>query len=340
MESLKKIIGMVFAVLFILTAVPALILFNFDRRAFTAQTYQKAFAKDDFYGKLPIVMAEAMTSTSTDQSQFPIVMRGMNQRAWEAFFRTLLPQETLKVMGNDVLSSTFAYLNMQTDSVQLSLTPLKTSMVSDSGVQAVFALLNTQADCTLEQIFQMTINLLTNGEMQFCKPPAELYPMLTPAIQGQMKIVTLAIPDQFTLINAPPENDPRIKLQTARLIMRLSPILPLLFLLMMTIFTVTSLKSWLNWWSIPFTVTGVLTGLMSLIGAPIFGTVFQRILVNRMPAFLPVILLDYTSDLASAMLKAILSPVLWQGMMIALIGLIMALTSYFIKSNKSISFGK
>jgi hypothetical protein len=43
---------------------------------------------------------------------FPIVvMRGMGRDAWDAFFRALLPPEVLQVMGNDVLNSTFAYLD-------------------------------------------------------------------------------------------------------------------------------------------------------------------------------------------------------------------------------------
>jgi hypothetical protein len=331
MDSLKKFIRIIFAILFISTAVPALIFFNFDRRAFTAETYQKAFANADFYNKLPSAMAETMLSTSTDASQLPVVMRGMNQQAWEAFFREILPQETLKVMGDDVLNSTFAYLNLQTNSVQLSLIPLKINMTSGTGVQAVYTLLNTQADCTFEQIAQMAINLLTKNEMQFCKPPAELYPMLTPAIQGQMQVATLVVPDQLTLLTAPLQNDPRQKLQTARMAMRLSPILPLAFLLLMTIFTVNSLKSWLSWWGIPLSITGVLASLMSLGGAPIFGAIIQRILMNRMPAFLPAILLGYTSDLAPAMLQALLRPVLWQGLVIALIGSIMMAGSYFIK---------
>jgi hypothetical protein len=54
-----------------------------------------------------------------------------------------------------------------------------------------------------------------------------------------------------------------------------------------------------------------------------------------MPAFLPTILLDYASDLASAMLQALLNPVLWQGLVIAFIGLIMAAGSYFIKGNST-----
>jgi hypothetical protein len=335
MSSPKKIIGIVFAVLFVFTAVPALIFFNFDRRAFTAETYQKAFVNSDFYGKLPVVLAETMVSGGTDQSKLPVVMRGMSQEAWEGFFRTLLPQETLEMMSADVLNSTFAYLNMRSDSVQLSLVPLKASMVGDTGVAAVYTLLDSQPDCTFMQIAQMTIDLLAGSEMQFCKPPAELYSMLTPVIQGQMQFAVSAVPDQITLISKPPANDPRVKLRVLRMGMRLSPIIPLVFLLLMTIFTVNSLKSWLIWWGIPLFITGILASLLSLSGAPIFGVILQRILVSRMPDFLPAILLDYTNDLASAMLQAWLNPVLWQGLGIALIGLIMTISSYFIKEKST-----
>ena len=334
MDILKKILGFIFAILFISTAVPALFLFNFDRRAFTAELYQKTFAREDFYDKLPAVMAEAVITTTADQNQFPIVLRGMSQDGWEAFFRTVLPQETLKAMGDDILSSTFAYLNRKTDSVQLSLSPLKVSMISDTGVQAVFTLLKTQPDCTLLQIGQMTLNLFTKSELQLCNPPEETVPLLTPVVQGQMQVVSLAIPDQITLISAPLENDPRVKLQTARIVMRFSPIIPLAFLMLMTIFAVNSLKSWLGWWGFPFFITGGVASVMSLSGAPIFGAVLERILINRMPEYLPTILLDYTSDLAAAMLKALLNPVLWQGLVIALVGFVMALASFFIKSNQ------
>ncbi|MCE9646235.1 MAG: hypothetical protein K8S20_09575 [Chloroflexi bacterium] len=333
MDTLKKIIGTIFAILFILTAVFALILFNFDRKGFTAATYQKAFARDDFYNRLPAVMAEAVATGNTGPGQFPIAGGGMSQAAWEAFFRTLLPPETLQVMGDDILSSTFNYLNMKTDSVQLSLTPLKLSIVTDTGVQAVFSLLKTQPDCTLLQVGQMTVDMLTQSQIQFCNPPEAMIPLLTPVVQGQLQFTAAAIPDTFTLVSAPAENDPRDRLQTLRLIMRLSPILPLAFLLLMTLFTVKSLKSWLNWWGVPFFITGGLASLMSWSGAPIFGRLFERILVNRMPAYLPAILLDYASDLAAAMLNALLRPVLWQGIALTLIGLLMASSSFFIGRN-------
>jgi hypothetical protein len=156
---------------------------------------------------------------------------------------------------------------------------------------------------------------------------------LTPVIQGQMQMTTLAIPDQFTIIKTP-QNDPRPRLQNARRLMRLSPLLPLGLLLLMTLLAVNSLKSWLNWWGIPFVLTGSLASLMSLSGAPMTGAIFQQILVNRMPAFLPAILLDYTGNLASAMVQTLLDPVLFQGLALALIGFGMVAGAFFIKANK------
>jgi len=255
----------------------------------------------------------------------------MSQEAWEGYFRAMLPQETLKTLGDETLNSVFAYLTMQTDSVQISLAPFKANMVSDTGVQAVYTLLSTQPACTLEQIAQATMNLFNNSEIQFCNPPAELIPLLTPIIQGQMQAATLAIPNQLTLLSAPPQNDPRQKLQTVRMIMRLSPILPLVFLLLMTIFTVNSLKSWLSWWGVPLFITGGLTAFLGLVGASVFGTIFQELLASRIPSFLPALLLDSANALATAMLQALFIPILWQGLGIAVIGFGMAVGGYFIR---------
>ncbi len=332
METFKKILATIFAILFIITAIAALIFFNFDRKAFTAETYQKGFAKADFYNQLPAIIAQAMAST-TNEEQLPIVMRGMSTQAWDEFFRSLLPQDVLKEMGDDALNSTFSYLNMQTDSAELSLQPLKTSIVSESGAQAVFTLLKSLPDCTLRQIGQITIDLFSSSEIQFCNPPEDLYPLLTPIVQGQMQMAALAIPDQFTIVSAPPENDPRQKLQTARMLMRLSPLLPLGLLLLMTIIVVNSLKSWLEWWGFPFIITGGLVSLMGFSGAPVIGVIFQRILVNRMPAFLPAIILDYAGNLASAMVQALLNPILFQGIFLVVIGVVMVAGVYFAKTN-------
>jgi len=72
METLRKSIAVFCAITFIFAGVAALFLFNFDQRAFTAETYQQAFAREDFYNKLPAIMADSMVSSGADQNQFPI----------------------------------------------------------------------------------------------------------------------------------------------------------------------------------------------------------------------------------------------------------------------------
>lgn len=334
MNNFRKLIAIFCGTSFVITAVMALLFFNFDRRAFTAETYQQAFAREDFYNKIPSLMAQAIVSSGTDTSQLPLVMQGMSVEAWEGFIRVLLPPDVLKVIGDDLLNSTFAYFNLQSDSVQVNLSPIKTSMMSDSGTQAVLSLLATQPDCTLLQVGQMTINLLSGGQIEFCNPPAELMPLVTPVIQGQMQFSAAIIPDQLTLLTAPPQNDPRQRLQAIRFFLRLSPILPLLFLFGLTIFAVRSLKDWLIWWGIPLGLTGFIAFVMGLLGAPILGAVLEKLLAARLPNYLPVFLVDLTGDLAAAMVRALLNPVLWQGLILAIIGGGMFAAGYFIHIKK------
>ncbi|HRQ25146.1 MAG TPA: hypothetical protein PLF42_17090 [Anaerolineales bacterium] len=331
METLRKSIAAFCAISFIFTGIASLFLFNFDQRAFTAETYQRAFARGDFYNKLPAVMADAVTSYGTDQSGFPIVMQGMGRDAWESFFRALLPLEVLQAMGDDVLNSTFAYFNRETDTVLLNLAPLKASLVSENGVQAVMSLLGTLPACDLIQIGQMTLNLFSGGQIELCNPPAELYPVLTPVIKGQLQFTAAVIPDQIAIVSAPPQNDPRQRLETARLFMRISPLLPISLLLGILIFGVRSLHGWLNWWGIPLALTGGVAFVMALLGGPVFGEIFQRILLAQMPNYLPGILSDYAGDLASAMVQALLSPVMWQGLALAFFGAGMAGAGYLLK---------
>jgi hypothetical protein len=331
MENLRKSIAAFCAISFIATAVIAIFLFNLDRRAFTAETYQRAFAREDFYNKLPSVMAEAVTASTADQSQFPVIMRGMGRDAWEAFFRTLLPAETLRVMGDGAMNSMIAYLTMETNTAQLNLAPLKASLAGEAGTQAVFSLLGTLPACDLFQIGQMTLNLFSGGKIELCNPPADLQPILIPVIQGQMQFMSAAIPDQVVIASAPPQNDPRQRLETARLLMRISPLLPLAFLLGILIFGVRSLKGWLNWWGIPLAITGGLAFVMALLGGPIIGRILQGVLAAQMPNYLPVLLLDYTGDLASAMVQTLLSPVIWQGLILSFLGAGMVGAGYFLR---------
>lgn len=334
LETLRKSIAAFCAISFVFAAVPALFLFNFDQRAFTAETYQRAFARGDFYNKLPAMMAEAITSSDADQSGFPRVMQGMDREAWEGFFRALLPPETLQAMGDDALNSTFAYFNRETDAALLDLAPLKARLASETGVQAVMSLLGALPACDLFQIGQMTLNLFSSGQIELCNPPAELHPLITPIVQAQLQFTASVLPNQVVIISAPPQNDPRERLATARLLMRFSPLLPLSLLLGVLIFGVRSIRDWMFWWGIPLAVTGGIAFATALLGGPVFGEIFQRILLAQMPKFLPAILSDYAGDLASAMVGALFRPVMWQGLALAFFGAGMTGAGYLLKMKR------
>lgn len=323
MKNFKTIVEISLSALFVLSAVFALIFFNFERKAFKAETYQKVFASQDFYNRIPTLLAETIISSSTDTSQFPLTMQGMTIQAWEDFFRTLLPPESLKAVGDSVLNSVFSYLNQESDSVTISLQPIKASMGTELGTQAVLNLLKTQPDCTLDQITQMTLSLLTSQEIAFCNPPAELTPLLTPVIQIQLQTMASLIPDEITLISAEnTQTDPRQEIQIARIFMRFSPLLPLGFLILLTIVSITmtrSLQNLLKWYGFSFLATGLISIFIGIIGAPIIGLILNW-LIRRASSALPNIISNYAGELGSALAGSILLPILIQGAVILFFG--------------------
>jgi hypothetical protein len=332
MENIKKILAAIFAILFTATAIFALVFFNFDRRAFKAETYQHVLANEDFYNRIPAILAESIISSPTNFQELPAAMQGMSTKAWEEFFRTLLPQEALKLIGDDTLNQTFAYLNMQSNTVTISLLPIKVNMATESGIQAVFTLFRTQPDCTLLQVAQMTFNLLSAQDIAFCNPPEELTPLLTPVIQAELQTAALVIPNEVTILNSENlQNDPRQRIQTTRTLMKLSPLLPIGFLFLLTLTIVNSLQSWLSWWGVPLLSTGAIAMLVSLTGAPIIGVILKKIVTQRISVTLPAALSNYASELASAMVSTILRPIFWEGLILFFIGLGMILTAIYTK---------
>jgi len=329
MKTFRTTIATLFAILFILSAVASILLFNFDRRAFDAETYQQAFERASFYNTIPALLAQSIT-TGTDPTQQPFGLQGIHTETWESFTRTLLPPDVLKVVGDDLLISTFAYLNMESDSIQIDLIPIKTSMMGESGAQAALVLLNSLPPCTLEQSAMIMFGMFSGDQVQLCNPPENVQPMLMPIIEGQMKATAATIPDSLTLATASLQNDPREKLATARLLMRLSLILPITLLLTLTVLTVRSLRDWLNWWGIPFLITGLITFILGLIGAPLLRTVLENTLSAQMPAYLPAFLLDFSGNFAAAMVRALLTPVGIQGIILMVIGVSMAGLGYYI----------
>jgi len=338
MENIRKFLAVVCAFLFVITALAALFLFNLERKAFSPETYQQAFANENFYERLPAVLAESL-STTLQAKNLPLSMRGLTTQNWETFLRALLPSAALKSMGDEALDSIFAYLNRKTDSAVLSLAPLKEQMLSEKGTQAVLDLMHTQPECTFQQIAQMTLAILNQQELSLCDPPQAAEGIVRPIIHTQLQIVTAAFPDQVTIASsdaASGKTDPRKRLETARLLMRLSPLAPLTLLLLLTLLTVRKLRDWLRWWGYPFLVTGALAALFAIAAGPLIGAILLQILAARLPVYLPAILLNDSGQLAAAIVGQMLKPVAVAGLILGIAGLILIiLDAAFFRSQRT-----
>jgi hypothetical protein len=330
METIRKTVAAMLATLFILTALAAQFLFNLEQKAFSPVTYQQAFANDQFYERMPSILAESVATGS--MQGLPVSLQGLTQQNWENFFRDLLPPETLKLMGDQALASILAYLNDESDRAVLSLAPLKERMVGEPGTQAVINLMRTQPVCTLAEIARITMAVLNSQELSLCNPPEDMYPLVVPLIQGQLQITSAAIPGEVTLAHFDPAvtagADPRDRMQLARFLMRFSPLVPLLFLLAMTAFAVRSLGDWLTWWGLPFFIIGFVGALVSLLAAPLISLLLLDFLSALLPSFLPQVLLANGSQLASAIVGQMLQPTALQGILLAVLGLAMLIAAF------------
>lgn len=328
MSSIRKWMAVLLAILLVLSAVLALLLFNLERKAFAPATYQQAFANDKFYERLPEILARTLTE-AVQSAQMPVSLRGLNEQIWNQLLSDLLPPETTREMGDQALASTLAYLNSESDTAQLSLEPLKERMAGEAGTQAVLNLMRTQPACTLEEMARIAMSALSQQEISLCNPPENLYPVVKPLIQGQLKLLSAAIPGEVTLAKAEPvaagQADPRERIKLARLIMSLSPVVPLFILTLLTLVAVRGVRSWLVWWGAPALITGALGALTGWLAAPIAGFLLQNLLVASLHAYLPSDLLGNGSQLAAAIVDQFLAPVLFQGLILVIAGGLMLL---------------
>lgn len=235
-------------------------------------------------------------------------------------------------MTDQALDSTFDYLNFKSNSVVISLLPIKARLTGAGGVNVVQEFLNTQPDCTLDQLTQMGLGLL-NGNIALCKPPQEAMGMLAPFIQSQLQAVTATFPNEIALVpgtESGTPNDPRLKLQWVRSGIVFSPFFLFLLLLAIAVFAVRSLRDLLIWWGWPLMVTGALAALIALVGSPMMGWILQFLIRTQGAVFLPSMLAPTIGETASSVASQMLAPVILQGFVLAMIGLLMVIAGTFL----------
>lgn len=331
MKTVQTTFAWFCAVMLVTSGVAALLLFNIERRAFSAEAFQQAFERQDLYARMPAILAGALQTSIAQNGDAEPFLRILPAAELQAAIAGILPPEDLKALSDDTLNSLFGYLNNQTDSVSVSLLPIKSRLAGPAGAELVTRIINAQPDCTLDQLLQMGMGFLS-GDIALCKPPAEMMGLIAPMLASQVQFMTTAIPDRVVLVSTEnnPQGDPRIRLNGARLVMKWSPILPVLFLVALTALAVRSLTDWLKWWGYPFLVIGAVSAVTALIGSPVLGIAIRGVIQSQ-AGFLPPILISALGETVSAVSRQILSPVVLQAAILGFAGFGMVVAAFLRK---------
>ena len=327
-----KTLAAICAVLFIMAGVPVLILFNIERKAFSSATYKQAFETQQLYQRMPALLAATLSTTLSQNANMPPFLKELNTDEWQMTISTLLPPEELRAMTDQTLDSTFDYLNFKSDSVVISLLPVKARLAGEGGVNVVREFLKTQPDCTLDQLAQMGLGLL-GGNIALCNPPEQAIGLLAPFIQSQLETITTTFPNEIALVpgtESRTPNDPRLKMQWIRSGIVFTPFFLFLLLLAIAVFAVRSIRDLLLWWGWPLLITGGLAALIALVGSPLVGWFLQFVIQIYGAAIIPPMLASTIGETTSAVARQMLSPVVIQGFLMAMIGLLMVIAGSFL----------
>lgn len=322
MKLLLSILSTLCAILFVITGVIVLILFNIERKVFVSSTYKQAFEEQGLYERMPALLATALHSMIAQNPGTYPFLKELSPEDWQSTIASLLPPEELRAVADGALDSTFDYVNNKADVAVITLVPIKARLVGQSGVDIVTQFLNTQPACTIEQLQQMALGFL-GGNIALCNPPPEAMGLIVPFLQPQMQTIAAAFPDQVTIIagtDSGTPNDPRLRLHMIRSAVRFSPFFVFLLLIAVAVFAVRSFRDLFVWWGLPLLITGATSALIALIGTPLISLLLQFLIQTQGAILLPPLFASTIAETAGAVAKQVLSPVIAQGLIISLIG--------------------
>ncbi len=323
MQTPGKLLATLCAFLFVVTGVASLFLFNVEWKAFSAETYKQAFREQGLYEDAPALIASLLTtSAQAGVEGEPWFVAILGRDGLASMLRSLIPADQLEALTDSILESVFAYINGEADSVTVSLIPIKQNLTGEAGLQVFMQFLNASPECTPEQLLQFAFgSSSTEAGLILCKPPAEAMALVAPLIESQIQAMTRGIPDEIALPLGVQARSRQFleRLDRIRTAMQLSLLIPIAFLFLILIFAVRNLNDLLKWWGIPFIITGVLSAILALIGAPFIRFALDFAFQQGTPE-MPAVFLALMPDMAGSLARQILRPLAIEGIVLAVIG--------------------
>lgn len=396
---IARILAGIFAALFVVSLLAALLLVNAEAKLFNAETYKQAIISQNLYARMPKLMAEQLISNLAGDpckekgliclslepsplrncleqklgidvvtelsngmraptpaetasiesciSEFgpipnpimpdpPSYLKYLTVQDWEILVETLIPPEQMKIISEQTLDSLFAFLNGQADQAVISLGPIKQNL-SKNSMEAMIRLLSAQPACTEDELLSLGAELSSgtpDKQTKLCNPPQELMPAILPIAEAGLQTEINGIQDEIPLFEPDVQTMLRVMVGTTRMIMRLSPLLPLVFLLLITLLAVRSLPGWLKWWGIPLTITGGLTLFTALVAAPLT-RMAVTMAADQNASIYALRLATTVMDVITAITWQVALPVMLESVILLLVGGAMLVGAIFVGKKKA-----
>ena len=256
----------------------------------------------------------SLAADTNDEGGIPLYLKNLRAEDWAAVIRHILPPGELQTMTEEALDGVFAYLKGDAARAVLSLGTIKDRLEGATGDEVLRQLITAQPKCT-DELIDLITGKRTMDELVLCNPPELLLPLALSTTRLMLNEAIATIPDEVVLL--PPKGDgtgaadAQLWVRRARLIMFLSPLLPVLFLGLVTLFGVRSPKGWLRWWGIPFSITGGLAALGSLSTTLAWKPAWEKWVMPRFPAYLGENFSSLVRDLAGSLVNDLS---LWLGL--------------------------
>ncbi|MBF8284450.1 MAG: hypothetical protein HW378_3365 [Anaerolineales bacterium] len=368
---IAKFIAVILAVLFVITAVAALPLFNVGLHLFSPGVYRRALDQQGIYDRLPAIAAEqlytqahyagppleeggeAEASPPEPGSGPPSTFENLTQAGWEQFLSTLLPPEWLKAQTESALDQTFAILDSTEPApeVTISLVEWKAHITGEAGVNAFVQLVRVQPPCSQDELRKW----VTEGvsELPTCKPPDDVLAAATPQIRATLNKVVADLPDEAGLSQVfkgggedesgetpPPDSGGTVQgplpfLQTIRLGARLSPLIPLVLLLLVALFAVRSWRGLMRWWGIPLLLAGLIGAALAVAFLPAMKFGYVTFVAGRIPPYLSDGFVQAGLDVAWQIAGTLAGWVGGEAALVGLVGLTMLAALFFVRERQN-----
>lgn len=369
-----RLIAGVLALLFIITLVVSLFLFNAQGQFGKADLYKQVLIKERVYDSLPrflsLQIAKSMTynpceedpstcenqdeeASEDDEGGPPDYFKNLDAAQWELLLREILTHEWVQTQTESIIDQFFEFLDSEetVPSIRISLVEVKLQLTGRRGVETVMILLEGQPACTEEQLREIKDSFATDDlemDLLSCQPPQEILNTYLTTIEENLQEFVGELPDEAIIGEnfmeegsgkRSDDEDGNLQIGTlmrrVRTNMRLSPIVPVVLLLLIAVFGVRSFRDLLRWWGIPLFISGLVALIISVLSMPIFNWLLRTYVEGQIPGYLSQEFVDFGFEIGRSAMRSFVKTVTIQAGGIALVGLVMTTLSAFIRPRRA-----